>query len=255
MRLPVLDVLENPDVGLELDRPPQGVDARGPRLGVHLVGETEQRRPHELLGRHLAAGDRPVVVRAGDVAPDELVHDLWQREHRQQRDDVRESLVKRGLVGRGGRHEAAAQSVDEGVRGLVNDDVVRQAHEDRLAGISVVTEYQRLGFARVKRVHLLEGVRDDLQLVSAKRPGDPPAERVLKMRQGTHHQRVDVAGMKRGISEDLRAVTRSCQLTLGNLSRFVHRACRRVVVDDLHAMARRSTDEVLPRNRDRRRQN
>ena len=123
MRLPVLDVLENPDVGLELDRPPQGVDARGPRLGVHLVGETEQRRLHELLGRHLAAGDRPVVVRAGDVAPDELVDDLWQREHRQQRDDVRESLVKRGLVGRRRRHEAAAQSVDEGVRGLVNNDV------------------------------------------------------------------------------------------------------------------------------------
>ena len=52
----------------------------------------------------------------------------------QQRDDVGEGLVEGADVGVRRLQEAAVHAVEQRVRGLVRDDVVRQAGEDHAAG-------------------------------------------------------------------------------------------------------------------------
>ena len=61
----------------------------------------------------------------------EHAHHLGLGEDRQQRDDVGEALVKRRLVRVGRIEVALAQRVDQRVRRLVHDDVVREARVDR----------------------------------------------------------------------------------------------------------------------------
>ena len=56
------------------------------------------------------------------------------REVAEQRREVGEALVEGQHVGIGRLGEVGADAVDDGVRHLVRDDVVRQAGEDALAG-------------------------------------------------------------------------------------------------------------------------
>ena len=71
-----------------------------------------------------------VAARARDLVP----QDLREREVLQQRDDVGERLVKGADVGVGRLQEVPVHAVEQRMRGLVRDDVVRQAGEDHAAG-------------------------------------------------------------------------------------------------------------------------
>ncbi len=62
---------------------------------------------------------------------------LRQREVLEQRDDVGERLVEGEDVRIGGLAEASVQAVEQGVRRLVRDDVVRDGGEDDAAGKAV----------------------------------------------------------------------------------------------------------------------
>ena len=86
---------------------------------------------------------------SGAVArvPSELAHDLGEREHRQQRDDVGERLVEGRLVRRRRRHESAPRPSSSACVVSCDDDVVRQTREDSTALGAVVAEHQRLALA------------------------------------------------------------------------------------------------------------
>ncbi len=71
-----------------------------------------------------------VATCPGDLMPKNLA----EREVLKQRHDVGECLVKGEHVGIGRTIEAAVHAVEQGVRGFVGDDVVRQAGEHHAAG-------------------------------------------------------------------------------------------------------------------------
>ena len=77
-----------------------------------------------------------------------------------------------------------AQSVQQGVGGLVRDDVVRQAAEDRAGAAGEVSEEEPLVPAGVEGVGVGEGVRGDLDLVAAEAPRDPAAEGPFRIAPG-----------------------------------------------------------------------
>ncbi len=72
---------------------------------------------------------RQVAARLGDL----VAQGLRLREVLEQGDDVGERLVERQHVGVARLREVAVQAVEQRVRGLVRDDVVRQAGEHQAA--------------------------------------------------------------------------------------------------------------------------
>ena len=90
----------------------------------------------------------------------------------EQRDDVGEGLVEGEHVGVARLDEAPVHAVEQRVRRLVRDDVVREAGEDECrragccagsAGAREVAEQQRLLLRAVVGVGLAQGVRVDAQ--------------------------------------------------------------------------------------------
>ena len=247
MGLEELGPVEHARVGLQLDRPAQCVHPRGAGFGRHVLSEPEQHRLPQLLGGDGAAGNHPVLLVAVAIANHERLEHLAECEHGEQRDDVGEALVERGLVGRRRSHEPAAQAVEQRVRGLVHHDVVREGQEDGLVVAAVVAEDEGLRFARVERVHLLERVGEDLELVGAGVPGHAAPERVLEASERAHDEGVDVPGVKPGVAQDLRVVGRIRDVVhVRRVRGRVHRSRGRVVVDDLNPVAGRPAAEVLP---------
>ena len=187
--------------GRELDRAAQRLAAHGRELGAHLLRQAEQHRLRAVprASRYLAAMSLPSprALRSSS-APDHI----GQRKHRQQRHDVGEALVERRLVGRRRLQIAPAQAVEDRVRRLVRDDVVRQAGVDRLAARprEVTEEYSPV-VPGIERVGVREGVRGDVNLVAVRAPWNAPAEREFELRQRSHDDRIDVLRVELWIVE------------------------------------------------------
>jgi hypothetical protein len=137
MRL--LELLELEPAGRReelVHRPPERAARGHLALHPHLLGKPEERRLLEGIGVHVVPMEA-LELRALGVAgirQQDPLDEMALREHRQQRDDVAERLVERGLVGRR-RHEVVPpQAVEE--RRPVHHDVVGQALATRGPGTS-----------------------------------------------------------------------------------------------------------------------
>ncbi len=260
VRLLELELVEQVLRRLDQDRAAQGVDPRLRGVAAQLVGQAEQDRLRQTVAidgvpfQHAGRWPVPAAPRrtTRDLV-DERDEDLRQREDRQQRDDVGETLVERRLVRGRGMREPVAEAVEEGVGGLVDDDVVGEAEEGRRVRRPDIAEHERLGFLRVVRVGLLEGVRDHLELMAARAPRHAPAEGELEAVERAHDQRVRVAGMERRVAEDAIGRRRGDFLGRAHLRGVVHRLARGVVVDDMDGVAHGSRLDHLIRDRDPRR--
>ena len=182
-----------------------------------------------------------------------------------QRHDVGKALVQRQHVGIRSRVEPAVHAVQNGVRGFVRHDVVRQAGVDRGAGNVIagivggsfeISEQQRDLLRAVKGIRLPQGVRVDLQALAVAAvverilrivfgaPQHGPAERALEERDGGHRDRVDRLLMKRRIAFGGRAAVLAQQPRIVQVHRIVLDAGG-VLVDHLHILALRSGLQVL----------
>ena len=122
-----------------------------------------------------------------------------------------------------------------------------------------IAKQQRFLAGRVVRVGLCEGVRSDLQLMTAEAPTDAPAERALELRERPHGNRVGVLRVEPRVSEQLRtwsASERVCRVVHRSVFRgvecHVHLVGARVVVDDLDAIAAWTGAQLLIGHVDRR---
>ena len=136
------------------------------RPSGRLLGEPEQRRAAELSGETLSSGIRPSASAVAEPALDELA----EREDGQERDDVGERLVERGLVGRrgsvkrGAGRRAARASVSWAITSCE-----RQVKTVSRSGREVPEEH-RVCSSRVEGVGVGERVRGELELVARERP-------------------------------------------------------------------------------------
>ena len=181
---------------LDVDRRPQRRAVAVPRPRVaELAGHVAQQRPARDRAARLADG---------------LLHDAGVAEVEEQRHQVGEPLVERQHVGVGGHRERRAQAVQQRVRGLVRDHVVRERREDhplrhgeacRLLARAEEAEAQVAALPRVARVALAhaEGPDDQAHAAAAFRrvagPGDVAAERAAERGVG---QAADGVGHLRG---------------------------------------------------------
>ena len=166
----------------QLDRAPQRLPADGRDLGAHLLGQPQQHRSGESLALEMPGRDQLAV--AADLEVEQRADHVGQREQRQQRHDVGEPLVEGRLIGRRRLQVSLAQSVEDGVGGLVRDHVMRQAGVDRLSAgtLEVAEEYPPV-VPGVERVRIRERVRGDMNLMAVRAPGNAAAERELELRQ------------------------------------------------------------------------
>ena len=151
-------------------------------------------------------GDRPARL------PNRLLDDVGVGEVEKERDEIRETLVKRGHIDVGRIEKRGPKSIEQRVRRLVRDDVVTEGGADqaafqseagRLLSGAEVTERQVAGFAAVAGVGASEAERphDEAQRPvsgSRRRPRDIPAERasergVRQTADGIHHLHVETA--------------------------------------------------------------
>src|SRR5262249_19976695 len=74
---------------------------------------------------------------------------------------------------------------------------MRETGEDRLPVTShEIAKKDRPVVPRIKRIGIGEGVRDDVNLMSAETPGAPAPECEFELCQRPHRNRVHVLGMK-----------------------------------------------------------
>jgi hypothetical protein len=92
-------------------------------VAVQRLAELLRQRAQQPLLPQIAAGARDLGAQR-----------LGQAEMLEQRDGIGEGLVKGQHVGVGRLAHAPVQPVEQRVRDLVRDDVVREAGEDQLAG-------------------------------------------------------------------------------------------------------------------------
>lgn len=146
-----------------------------------LLGRTSQHHAPQLLQRHILAFDAAISVRCSEGLLDHGTH----REHRQQGDHVGEPLVQRGLVREARFEETAPQPVQDGVGGLMDDDVVAQAGVHRRTPLDSgdVPEQQGAVLEGVVGVSLCERMRHQMQMMPGEAPRESPAQRGLKRRQ------------------------------------------------------------------------
>ena len=128
--LPVLRHVHVVLAGRELDRAAQRLPAHGRDLRPHLFGQAEQHRLRQCLALEILGRDE---LPAGRLEVEQRAHHIGQRKQRQQCHDVRETLVKRRLVRCRRLQVAPAQPVEDRMRRLVRDDVVRETGVDALA--------------------------------------------------------------------------------------------------------------------------
>jgi imidazolonepropionase-like amidohydrolase len=144
------------------------VRSRARTSGRGAQGAAAPARLPELLGQlsqQVLAGQ--VAAGAGDLVAQHAGIGKVLKE----RDQVGERLVKRQHVGVHGLVEAGVHAVQQRVRDLVGDDVMRKAGEHqgarRVAGVfdadRKVAEQERLLFRAVVRVAVAQGVRVDAQ--------------------------------------------------------------------------------------------
>jgi hypothetical protein len=179
----------------------------------------------------------------------------------EERGEVGEALVERRDVDVGLLEKAAADAIDDRVRGLVNHDVVREAGEDRLAGdvaprIFVVraeiAEEDSVRVGAVKGVRRAEGMGKEVErrdvagapasgatgLALHPAPVDVPPQRGLEVLDGLGGHRIDHLLVKARIRlgrwqaaahEDARVV---------EIDWLVVRPGRPVVIDDRDVVRR-----------------
>ena len=198
-------------------------------------------------------------------APDLVLQHLAHREMLHQRDDVGEAFVQRQHVGIRGRVEAAVHAVQNGVRGFVRHDVVRQAGVDcgarhviaRIAGRRLeVSEQQRDLLRAVVGIRLPQRVRIDLQALAVAAvvglvlrivfgpPQHGPAERALENGNRGHRDCVNRLLMKRRIAFGGRTAVLAQQPRIVQIDRLVFDAGG-VLVDHLQVLAVRSLLQIV----------
>ena len=205
----------------------------------------EQRRSLQLQPLDPRRGDSPARVGPAEHRLDQAA----DREDREQGDDVCERLVEGRLVGQPGLDQVRPEAVQDRMRDLVGDDVVRETRVDRLVGELQVAEEDAAVVPRVVGVRLRERVRDEVELVARERPGEPTPERLLERGQRPGGDRVDVlrveveVGDEPGVVGAYEAVEVAPRVLLGRGRRVAQvdgwpqHAARGVVVDDVEALA------------------
>ena len=204
---------------------------------------------------------------------DLVAQDLGKGEVLQQRHDVGEAFMEGEHIGIGGIDELAMHAVEQGVRGLVGDDVLRKAGEDHaarqlFAGVVVVgvevAEQQRDFLGRVVGIGLAQGVRIDAQLrdvhrivfrvllrVADRPPQGLASERVLEVVDGEPRDGIDhlLMELRRAFAGG-QSVLRQ-QLGIVEVHRFVETAAAGIDVDDVEVLAARPGLQALPGDLDR----
>ena len=238
--------------GREFNRPTQCLAPHLRQLFSHLIGQAEEHRLLERVALQMLGVDQAFRPLAG-FPIQQRAHDAFERENREQGDDVGKALVKRRLV-RGGRLEVtAAQAVEDGVRRLVGDHVVRQAGEDRaVVRAGEVAEQNGSVGPGIKRVGLCEGMRCDVNLMAIGAPGNSASQSGLETGQRAHDYGVNVLGVEPRIAQNCRVVPlhRLCLVRRQDHRRLVERVVRDVVVDDADAIASWAGSKLLCRNID-----
>lgn len=155
------------------------------RLALVIVDCFPQRAVTAGGGSELA---REAAQKRPTVQPTTLLRDLrpdgfLDREMREERDDVGEGFMEGEAVDAGGFGKPPVKPVQDRVRHLVNDDVVRQGGKDPacsylFGGGLKVAEEQCLFLAAVVRVRLAKRVRVDPELI------DGPVDVVLLLSFG-----------------------------------------------------------------------
>ncbi len=192
----------------------------------------------------------------------------------EERDEVRKGFVKGAHVGVVRLEVAPMQAVEQGVRRLVRDDVVREAGEDDAAGEVLalvvrqrrkVAEEQRDFLRRVVGIRLAQGVGINPQPPHealffpqrrvflapprlALRPEDRPPERALEVTDRGHRHGIDHLLMKPRIALGRRQPVLREHLRIVEVYRRVKARARRIDIDHLHELADRPRRQVFPRH-------
>ncbi len=219
--------------------------------------ELQREIPEGGLGLEISPGARDLVLEHRGHG--EVLHEGH---------DVGEGLVEGEHVAVGRDPEAAVHPVEDGVRRLVGDDVVRQAGEHRaprhvVARIVLrraeVPEPQRHPLRIVVGVRLAERVRmhgqpldvlavvERLRRIHPRTPEHPPPQRALEMGDGghrhrVHHLLVELRHALRGREAVLRQEHGIVQVN-GGIERAVG-----VLIDDLEVLPGGTGIEILPRH-------
>ena len=174
----------------------------------------------------------------------------------QQRDDVGKALVEGQHIGVGRLQEHRPQPVDDGVRHLVGDNVVRQAGEHRLPwqigpdilGLGAeVTEQDRIQPRLVEGVRAVEGMRKQAQaliagpaLAAARAQAQPAPQRAVKVLQRAHGHGIDhlLVETRIGLGRIEPALQQDCRVV--EVHRGVEAARVPVVVDDFQPRPHRA---------------
>ena len=200
-----------------------------------------------------------------------VLEDLGEREVLEQRDDVGKRLVEGADVGVGRREIAAVHAVEQRVRRLVRDDVVREAGEHHAArnvlgcfglGGAEVAEQQRNLVRRVVGVRLAQRVRIDAEAADEHRivlaaparrrrtvpPQAAAAERAFEVVDGQAGHGVDhlLVELRRAFTR--RQPVLRQQAGIVEVHRLVEAAAGRVDVDHLQVLTDRAGRKGLPRH-------
>ena len=234
-----------------------------PRGMSELAGQTVQ----QALRAQLPAGPRQLVP-----------HHVLHREVLPQRHGVGEAFGNCQRVRIDRLAPAAPHAVKDRVRGLMSDDVLRQAGEDPLSLVPVgarpaleVAEQQRpLARAEIG-VRLAQCVGVDAEpareggvvflapaatgpllrfrpgIVVGQRPEHRPPERALEVADRVHGHREDHLLVELRVALGRRQTVLRQEPGMVGIERLIERAAMLVVIDDLEVFVRRSeTDRVLP---------
>ncbi len=244
------------------------------RLRVEGAYRVAQRTPQSGRASELSRELTEHVLLRPDVAagPLNLVsEDLAEREVLEERNDIGKGLVERQHVRVRRSIEATVHAVEQGMRGLVGDDVVRQAGEDHAprhmtSGIVVrglkVPEEQRFLCRAVVGVRLTQRVRVDAEALHvvgivqrivrvgarARGPDGLASEGPLEVLDGQPGDGVDHLLVELGCPFGWREPGLREEVMVVEIDRFVEALPRRVDVDDFEVFADRPGCEILPRH-------
>jgi hypothetical protein len=236
------------------------------------VGAADRLAQPTVASRGLAELLRELAEQAlaGEIAArlrDLIAQDLGEAEVLEEGDDVGERLVEGERVAVRRQEILRQRRVEQRVRRLVRDDVVREAGEHeparqlragRGAHRGEVAEQERVLARAVVRVRSAEGVRVDAEPVDelvpvadlaraiAMRPEHAPSERELEVAHRRHGDGVDELLVELRVS--LVGIEPVGADVVLEVHRIVVRLARRIVVDDLDVLADRADAELLPRH-------
>jgi hypothetical protein len=242
--------LEELGIRRQLCALPERGTPRALYLPAHLLRQPEERALLERVGGDLGLVHERCRAAGLGGRGQEHAHHLLLGKYGENRDEIREALVKGRLVGARGIEIALAQGVDQGMRGLVHHDVVREAGVDRVAaGAGEIAEDQALGHGVIEGIGVQHPMRRDLELVGAEGPAHAPAERELEAGQRLHDERVHVLGMEPEVVDDLRLAPgpfrRLVGEAVGQVVGAVEAPRGGIVVHHLHAVPDGPGDEIL----------